>query len=113
MPFEQAQIPVQKTEQFEQLRGVIDRSFASGNTEKVLRRIQSSGARIREFEKVLEKGIFEAVDPTLNTSSRSARQLYSELTLSDQALMREFYLERIEQVNPEIRRKFQKVYQYY
>jgi hypothetical protein len=113
MAFEQAQIPVRKTEEFEQLQAAIERAFAAGNIEKLLERIQGAKVRIREFEKALDKRVFEAVDPTLAQSGRSAKQLYSALTLSDQALMREFYLEGVEKVDPSIRRRFQKVYRYY
>jgi hypothetical protein len=113
MAFQQAQIPVQKTEEFEQLRAAIERTFAPGVVEKLLRKIQSSNVRIREFEKALEKNIFEAVDPVLKKSGKSAKQLYGALALSDQALIREFYLERIEQVDAKIRQRFQKIYRYY
>jgi hypothetical protein len=113
MAFEQAQIPLQKVEEFEKLRTAIERAFAGAMIGKLLGRVQRSGARIREFEKVLEKGIFEAVDQELSKSELSARQLYAALSLSDQALMREFYLERIEQVDPKVRQRYQKIYQYY
>jgi hypothetical protein len=113
MAFQQAQIPVQKTEQFEQLRATIERAFAGERVEKLLRKIQSSNVRIREFEKALDKEIFEAMDPVLSGSGKTAKQLYAALTLSDQALMREFYLERIEQVDAKVRQRFQKVYRYY
>jgi hypothetical protein len=113
MAFEQAQIPVQKTEEFEQLRAAIERVFAAGCIDKLLGKIQGSGVRVREFEKALEKRVFEAVDPALARSGRSAKQLYSSLMLSDQALMREFYLEGVEKVDASIRQRFQKAYRYY
>jgi hypothetical protein len=113
MAFQQAQIPVQKTEQFEQLRATIERAFAGERVEKLLRKIQSSNVRIREFEKALDKGVFEAMDSALSASGKTAKQLYTALTLSDQALMREFYLERVEQVDAKVRQRFQKVYRYY
>jgi len=113
MAFEQAGIPVQKTEEFDQLRAAIDRVFAAECIEKLLGRIQGSGVRVREFEGALEKRVFEAVDPALARSGRSAQQLYSVLTLSDQALMREFYLERVEKVEAGVRQRFQKAYRYY
>ena len=113
MAFQQAQIPVQKTEEFEQLRAMIERAFAPRTVEKLLKKVQSSNLRIREFEKALDGRIFEAVDPVLAQSGKSAKQLYSTLALSDQALIREFYLERIERVDAKIRQKFQKVYRYY
>jgi hypothetical protein len=45
--------------------------------------------------------------------SGSAKDLYSALTLTDQAQMKEFYLSKIEEVGPELRARFQKLYQYY
>jgi hypothetical protein len=53
------------------------------------------------------------VDSGLAKSGKSAKALYESLTVSDQALMREFYLERIEKVDTKVRQKYQKVYRYY
>src|SRR5215471_1844546 len=113
MAFQQAQIPVQKTEEFEQLRSAIDRVFAADKIERLLKKIQSSNVRIRQFEQALHKGILEAIDRGLAQSGKKAKQLYSALPLSDQAMIREFYLERIEKVDAKTRDKFRKVYQYY
>ena len=41
----------------------------------------------------------------------NTRQLYRSLTLTDQAQRKEFYLSRIEEVAPELRAKFHKLYQ--
>jgi hypothetical protein len=35
------------------------------------------------------------------------------LTITDRAQMKEFYLSKIEEVGPELRAKYQKIYQYY
>ena len=113
MAFQQAQIPVQKTEEFEQLRSALERAFAADKVEGLLKKIESSSVRIRQFEKLLDKAVLERVDSVLAGSGKSARQLYGALALSDQALIREFYLERIEKVDPGLREKFQKVYRYY
>src|SRR5215470_8812836 len=110
MAFQQAQIPVQKTEEFEQLKSALERAFAADKVEGLLKKIESSNVRIRQFEKLLEKGVLERVDSILAGSGKSAQQLYGALALSDQALIREFYLERIEQVDPKVRERFQKVY---
>jgi hypothetical protein len=113
MAFQQAQIPVQKTEEFEQLRATIERVFAADNVERFLKKLESSNVRIRQFEKLLDKKIFESADSALAQSGKQAKLLYEALVLSDQALMREYYLERIEKVEPGLRQKFQKVYRYY
>jgi len=113
MAFEQAQIPIQKTEEFEQLRSAIERVFAAEKVEKLLRKLQGSNIRIRQFEQALDKNVFDGADPVLARAGKSAKQLYAALPLSDQALIREFYLERIEKVDAKIREKFRKAYQYY
>ena len=103
MAYEQAQIPVQKAEDFEHLRSAIDRIFASPALEKFYRRLQIKGVSAREFEKIAALGLLEEADETLAKSGKSAKQLFGSLALSDQALMREFYLERIEKVDPKLR----------
>ena len=113
MAFQQAQIPVQKTEEFEQLKSAIERSFASATVEKLLRKLKSSNVRVREFEKALDKKVFESVDAALARGAQTAKDLDGTLELSDRALIREFYLERVEKVDPALRGKFQKIYRYY
>ena len=113
MAYEQAQIAVQKTEDFEQLRSAIERIFASPALEKFYSRVASKGVSAREFEKIAALGLLEQADANLARCGKSAKELYQSLTLSDQALMREFYLERIEKVDPQFRLKYQKVYRYY
>src|SRR5215475_10657074 len=113
MAYEQAQIPVQKAENFELLRSAVERAFAPATVEKFYRAMQDKGIRVREFEKMLAAGLLEEADPVLAGAGRKARELYEGLALSDQALMREFFLERIERVDANIRLKYQKIYRYY
>ena len=113
MTYQQAQIAVQKTEDYEALKGAIDRIFGSSALEKFYSRLQSKGVSAREFQRIAASGIFEQVDVTLARSGKTAKELYESLTVSDQALMREFYLERIEKVDTKVRQKYQKVYRYY
>jgi hypothetical protein len=108
--FEQAAIEVQKKEEFEQLKAAVTRAFAFDNLQKYLKRVSSAGLRIRDFDGVLAKGVLERVGALAGTK---AKDLYSALTLTDQAQMKEFYLFKIEEVGPELRAKFQKIYQYY
>ena len=112
MAYQQAQIAVTKTEDFEQLKSALDRIFNS-SVEKFYSKLQSRTVYVREFEKVLDQGILESVDSGLAKSGKTAKALYESLTVSDQALMREFYLERIEKVDAKVRQKYQKVYRYY
>ncbi len=113
MAYQQAQIAVTKTAEFEQLKAAFDRVFSSSALEKFYGKLQSRTIPVREFEKILALAIPEAVDGTLAKSGTTARKLYESLTVSDQALMREFYLERIEKVDRKVREKYQKIYQYY
>jgi len=113
MPYQQAQIAVTKTEEFEQLKSAIERILAPAAVEKYYSKLQGKSVNVREFEKIAALGILEAVDGTLAKSGKKAAALFQSLTLSDQALMREFYLERIEQVDMKIREKYRKVYRYY
>jgi len=109
--FEQAGIKVEKEKEFEELKGAINRAFAPENIETYLKRVASAGLRIRDFDLVLAKGLLD--QGAWAGSGSSARDLYSALTLTDQAQMKEFYLSKIEEVGPELRAKFQKIYQYY
>jgi hypothetical protein len=108
--FEQAGIEVQKKEEFQQLKSAIARAFAPESVQKYLKQVFSAGLRIRDFDSVLAKGVVERVGALSGTK---AKDLYSALTLTDQAQIKEFYLSKIEEVGPDLRAKFQKIYQYY
>ena len=75
--------------------------------------MQGRGLNVCVLEKIVGAGVPEAMDGELSRSGKPSRQLYEALTVSDQALMREFYLERIEKVDVKVRDKYRKVYQYY
>jgi hypothetical protein len=113
MAFQQAPIPVRKTEDFEQLKAAIERVFGATAVGKFYSRLESKGVGAREFEKIVNSGLLELVDATLARSGKTAREIWQSLELSDQALMREFYLEKVEQVDPATRHKYRKVYRYY
>jgi len=107
--FEQAAIKVQKEQEYAKLQAAVEQAFLPETVERFLKQLDRQGLRIRDLDAVLAKGVFEAVgDAGLNT-----RQLYDGLPVSDQALLREFYLSKLEGVDTVLRRKFKKVYQYY
>jgi hypothetical protein len=108
--FQQVAIRIDKEKEFEELKSAIDRAFGD-RVEKFLKKVSKSGARIRDLEAILARGVFEKVDGTL--AKQGAQTLYRALTVSDQAQMREFYLTRVEEVDPGLRRKFQQLYRYY
>ncbi|MBZ5508092.1 MAG: hypothetical protein LAO78_21725 [Acidobacteriia bacterium] len=113
MAYQQAQIAITKAAEFEQLKSALERVFNSAALDKFYGKLQSRSIPVREFEKILDLGLLETVDSTLAKSGTTAKRLYESLTVSDQALMREFYLERIEKVETKVRQKYQKIYQYY
>ncbi|HZQ68093.1 MAG TPA: hypothetical protein VFA68_06205 [Terriglobales bacterium] len=108
-----AVLPVVREKEFEELKGAIARSLSAANVEEFLKRVKKSGTRVRQFDLVLGGGVFERVDQELAKSGRTAKMLYGELPVSDQAQIREFYLSKVEEVEPALRTKFQKLYQYY
>jgi AraC-like DNA-binding protein len=112
MAYEQAQIPVQKVAEFEQLRSAIERIFSSDALTRFYARLESKGIAARAFERILEQRLLEEADKALAAGGKNASEIYRALALSDQALMREFYLERVERVDPKIRLKYRKVYEY-
>ena len=112
MAFEQATIKVEKEQEFGELKSAITCAFCPENVQKYLKQVASAGIRVRDFDLLLAKGVFEQVDGVLIKGLR-AQELYSALTLSDKAQIKEFYLFKVEEVAPELRAKFQKIYQYY
>ena len=109
MAFEQAGIKVEKETEFRQLKDSLGRIFAAGKTEDFLKQLQKKGIRIRDFELILASGALEKVDDQLT----GARKLYEALTPGDRGMIREFYLSKIEEVDSELRTKYQKLYRYY
>jgi hypothetical protein len=112
MAFDQATIKVEKEKEFGELKNAVLTAVSPENAQKFLKRVSSAGIRIRDFELVLAKGVFEQIDGAV-AKGQSAQVLYSSLTMTDQGQLKEFYLSKIEEVAPELRRKFQKIYQYY
>ena len=109
MAFQQAAIKVEREQEFQELKGTIERALSTGQVERFLKRLDSRSVRVRDFDAVLASGGLDAS----NGSGKTAKDVYSALTVSDQAQMREFYLFRIEEVEPKLRAKFHKLYQYY
>ena len=111
--FQQAAIRVEREREFEELKGAVSRAFGSEKVERFLERLDSSNVRVRDWESVLAKVLLENTDEILANFGSSAEGLYQSLTVSDQAQMREFYLSRVEEVEPGLRTKFKKIYRYY
>ena len=108
MGFEQATISVEREKEFEELKSAINGAFSGEKVEAFLKRLQRGNVRVRDWVSVL--GVLEKI---AGTPSGELQGLYGKLTVSDQAQIREFYLSRVEEVDPKLRTKFHKIYQYY
>jgi hypothetical protein len=111
MIFAKAEIKIDRQKEFEELKSAIDRAFAPPQITRFLDRMQASRIRIRDFEAVLARGILEHANGVKPAGMSQA--LYGALTVSDQAQVREFYLSKLEELDPALRTRFKKLYQYY
>jgi hypothetical protein len=107
MAFEQAAIKVEKAQEFSRLRAAIEQEFAPAAVEQFLKQMDRKGIRIRDLEAVIAQRMLDG------DTAQNSPQLFQSLTMSDQALLREFYLSKIEEVDTALRHKFKKLYQYY
>ena len=101
--FEQATLPVQDEKTFAEVTRALSEAFSARKVEDFLHRIKRAGLRARDFEGVLGKGLLGKDVPVR----------YGVLANSDQGQVREKYLWLVEQVAPELRARFLKVYAYY
>jgi hypothetical protein len=101
--FEQAAIAVQDEQKYAQLHALVDAAFDARDVEVFLNRVKKAGFRVRDYERILERGLL----------GKEAIALYKALPVSDQALTRERYLRLVEKVPIELRQRYLKVYAYY
>ena len=111
--FQQAAINVEKLEEFERLQSALKRALGSASVESFLRLLQRKRVPIRDFDRILKDRVIEACDSVLGKGGKRAKQLYDELSLSDQAQIREFYLTALEEIDLPLREKYNKLYRYY
>jgi len=107
MGFEQAAIKVEKAQEYSRLQAAIEQAFLPNKVEGFLKLMDRKGIRIRDIDGLLAQRGLDG------DTAQNSQQLYQSLTLSDQALMREFYLSKIEEVDGALRHRFKKLYQYY
>ena len=110
MDFDRAAIKIERVEEFGPLQRAIEEAFSAEKIERFLKSLYRARIRIRDFEAVIAT---VALETAMDRADFSARQLYSSLTLSDQAQMREFYLSKLETIDVPLRHKFKKLFQYY
>jgi hypothetical protein len=109
MSFVQATIGVVKQREFDDLKVAIEQALAGERVVKFLKTLNSHNIRVRSLDKILTASVLEQA---AGSKAGAARALYESLPVSDQAQVREFYLSKIEEVEPALRAKFHKVYQY-
>ena len=100
---EQGTIPVTDPENFDAVYAAIEAAFSAVRVKDFLGSMLRASLRIRDFEQVLHAGILGA----------AAAAQYNRLGNGDQGQIREFYLASLEEVAPELRTKFFKLYAYY
>ena len=96
-------MPVEDAQVFNAVKAAIESSFSSSKAADFFKSLTRAGLRVRDFEAVLKQGLLGA----------STEAQYSRLGNGDQGQIRELYLASLEQVAPELREKFFKLYAYY
>ena len=109
MGFEQATIGIVREREFGELKAAIERAFKGDRVGKFLKSLKSEGIRARNLDRILAANVIDAAS---GSKAGTAQSLYQSLVVSDQAQVREFYLSKVEEVDPALRAKFHKVYQY-
>ncbi len=110
MIFEQGIIKVEKEREFGDLKAAIEHAFSAERVAKFLKTLASRNIRVRDWDSILAADV---IDQASGGAAGTARTIYGSLPVSDQAQMREFYLSKIEEIDPALRAKFHKLYQYY
>jgi hypothetical protein len=101
--YEKPELAVVDPHAFDAVKKAIVSAFSSGQAVGFFKSLSRAGLRVRDFENVLNKGLLGG-----DTIAE-----YNRLGNADQGQIREFYLASLEQVAPEIREKFFKLYAYY
>ena len=107
MAFEQAKLAVGNEVAFAEAKALLESAFHANNVEQFLKSVNKQGLRVRQFEQVRDAGLLDRY-----RGGKSALELWNELTGADQGQVREMYLTKLEEVAPELRKKFAKLYQY-
>ena len=101
--FQQAALSIENPAVFEPVKAAIEASFASPAVGKFLERVENAKFRVRDFDRIREQGLL----------GEAVKSGYAQLGNSDCGQIRELYLRSVEQVAPELRKKYLKVYAYY
>ncbi|MHB1960019.1 MAG: hypothetical protein ACYCO5_13430 [Acidobacteriaceae bacterium] len=101
--FQQPILEVENPAAFEPVKATIEAAFAPPSVGKYLERVERARLRIRDFETLREQGLL----------GETVKSGYEQLGNSDRGQIRELYLRSVEQVAPELRKKYLKIYAYY
>ncbi len=101
--FEQPVLEIEDKGSFETVRGAIAGALGPAGAPRFLKTVDRERLRVRDFETILGRGLL----------GDDAKNAYGRLGNADQGQIRELYLASVEQVSPELRAKFLKVYAYY
>ena len=107
MAFTQAQIKIGNEQAFGEFKVVLENAFGAANVERFLKSVSKRGLQARQFEQIRDAGLLDAY-----SGGKSVIGLWQQLTVADQSQVRESYLTKVEEVGPEVRRKFARLYQY-
>ncbi len=108
--FEQGVIKVEKEREFGDLKAAIEKAFAADRVTKYLKEL---GSRKHSSPRP-GCGFRGGCDrPGGGREGWNGAVFVQSLPVSDQAQVREFYLSKVEEVDPALRAKFHKLYQYY
>jgi hypothetical protein len=92
-----------------QLKSAVENALVMRKDE-FLQLVKRFGLQVRAFEQLLQQRVFEQLPGT--RVSRPCEELYRELGPSDQGLIREFYLTRLEEIPVELRAKYLRLFRY-
>jgi hypothetical protein len=101
--YEKPDLAVVDPHSFDAVKKAIVSAFSSSHAADFFKSLSRAGLRVRDFENVLDQGLL----------GKDITAEYHRLGNGDQGQIREFYLASLEQVAPEIREKFFKLYAYY
>jgi len=107
--YTQAPIEVHNKAVFAELQTAVENALVT-RADDFLQVVKRCGLRVRQFEELLERRALEQL-PGSGTS-RACAELYRELGQSDQGLLRELYLTKIEEVPVALREKYLKLFRY-
>ena len=100
---EQPVLPLHDAERYGVVKAAVDTSFGEGKIQEFLQSLDRRKLPIREFESALNAGLM----------GQATTDAYNRMGECDQAQIRELYLDLVEQVAPELRRRFFQLYSYY